>query len=244
MKKCCISLGVNSRQPKNNPQLISQDFSSGLRRIKDGVEKFSTGIDTILWDNDYPLGSPRQEDAHGGFKPFCFEEAYKLGYELIMWIDASILIKKPIDILFNMIEEEGYLFFKEDHSVGQYCKDEALITLNLDRETSFLLPCCWSCVVGLNMRHENSKIFLEEWKNKALDGISFTGPKWSGVYGWPKIASKDDRVNGHRYDQTVASVLAIRLGMTNWQSKNFFYDFFDNKRDSVRVYKEWYNQEN
>jgi hypothetical protein len=36
-------------------------------------------------------------------KPPCFREAQNLGYELVLWLDASIRIKKPIDRLFDIV---------------------------------------------------------------------------------------------------------------------------------------------
>lgn len=238
MKKCCVSLGVNSPSPPNHPSPIFQDFSRGLRRIQEDLDATGFTGGKVFWDQCYPKGCPLQKEAHGAFKPFCFYEAFLKGYEVILWLDASIKIVAPLDPLFSLIEKDGYLIFNEYHSLGEYCKDEALVTLGIEREESFNLPCCWSCVLGLDLRHERSKIFLQEWKNKALDGISFPGPKWSGVFGWPKVASSDDRVKGHRHDQTVASALAIKLNMNKWKNKLFFSHFFRNEREFVRAYKE------
>lgn len=238
MKKCCISLGVNSQSPANHPAPIFQDFSRGLERIKTDLKSLGFDGDVIVWDQCYPKGCPEQKEAHGAFKPFCFNEAYAQGYDIILWMDASIKILSSINLLFNLIEKDGYLIFREDHSIGEYCKDEALATLGLTREESFNLPCCWSCVLGLDLRKATSQAFLHEWTQKALDGISFPGPKWSGILGWPKIASDDERVKGHRHDQTVASAIALKLNMNKWHSKSFFNMFFRNERDFVRSYQE------
>jgi hypothetical protein len=79
---------------------------------------------------------------------------------------------------------------------------------------------------------------LQQWKERARDGVTFPGPKWSGVFGWPRTASQDPRVKGHRYDQTAASVIALKLGMDQWKSKSLFYEFFECERSFVRRLRE------
>jgi len=238
MKKCCISLGINSPIPSYSPQPISQDFSLGLKRIAEDLKSTGFSGDFIAWDQCYPTNSPKQSEAHGAFKPFCFYDAYLRGYDLILWLDASIKVISPLDPVFDLIERDGYLIFKEDHSLGEYCKDDAIKPLGLDREKSFEMPCCWSCVLGLNLKNPTSKQFLDDWVKSAADGITFPGPKWSGIFGWPRTASGDPRVKGHRHDQTAASAIALKYEMSKWKNKLFFSFFFRNDRDFVRSYQE------
>lgn len=243
MKRCCISLGVNSDSPVNHPKPVFQDFSKGLRRIRESLDYVGFKGDFLAWDQSYPAGCPRQDQAHGAFKPFCFHEAFCNGYDLVLWMDASIKIIAPLEPIFKFIEQDGYLIFREDHSLGEFCKDEALATLGLERDSSFGMPSCWSCVLGLR-NSGASRIFLEEWLDKAKDGTTFAGPKWSGLLGWPRTASKDPRVKGHRHDQTAASALALKHGLNKWKSKLFFYQFFQNERNLFRQYQEHFTKEN
>ena len=96
--------------------------------------------DFIPWDQRYPEGSPTQQQILGAYKPFCFYEVQQRGYQLVLWMDASIKIRKPLEPLFALIKQDGYLMFRESHSVGAYCKDEALEPLGITREESFKLP--------------------------------------------------------------------------------------------------------
>ena len=235
---CVISLGINGPPPSNHPKVSFQDFPRGIKRIRENLNKYHFKGEFIAWETVYPEGSPIQQHAPYAFKPFCFYEAHTLGYQLILWMDASIIVKQPIERLFEIIEEDGYLIFQEDHSLGQFCKDDALEPLGITREESFTMPSAWSCVVGLNLADQRSMEFLRQWKEKACDGITFSGPKWSGVRGWPRTASQDPRVNGHRYDQTAASVIALKLGMDRWKSKELFHKFFEDDRVFVRKLQE------
>jgi hypothetical protein len=235
---CVISLGISAPAPPGHPAVLFQDFHRGLERIRHDLAAHGFQGDFIAWDNTYPAGSPTIEEAPFAFKPFCFQEAQTRGYNLVLWVDSSIKIKRPIDPLFKLIKEEGYLIFRENHTVGEFCKDDALAPLGITREESFSMMCCWACVVGMDLDNKCSSEFLAQWKTLASDGLTFPGPKWSGIKGWRRTASIDPRVKGHRHDQTAASVVALRLGMDKWKSKLFFKDYFENERSFVRQIEE------
>lgn len=222
MLTCVISLGANSRVPSNHPDAIFQDYSRGIARLRSGLSKSGYPGAFLAWDQRYPDGSPTAEGAFCAFKPFCFAVAQAQGYRLALWLDAGIRITASLDPLFESIQRRGYLFFPERHSVGEYCKDDALEPLGITREESFAIPSCWSAVVGLDFESPKAVEFLRQWKDRAVDGVTFPGPKWSGVHGWPRTASQDPRVKGHRHDQTAASVIAYRLGMREWESRELF----------------------
>ena len=143
-------------------------------------------------------------------------------------------IKRPIDVLFEFIKQDGYLIFKGGHSIGEYCKEPSLATLGIGREESFAMPPCSASVIGLDLTNHRSLRFLSRWRELAGDQVTFPGPKWSGVGNWPRTASSDPRVKGHRSDQLAASVLALRLGMDQWRSNRLFDKYFENDRAYVR----------
>jgi UDP:flavonoid glycosyltransferase YjiC (YdhE family) len=229
---CVITLGVAETPPADHPQIV-RDFRPAIARLEASLSRQGYEGDFASWENEYPAGSPSHFDSPCGFKPFCFLEAAAKGYELVLWLDATVEAIRPIDLLFDQIAHDGYLFFAEEHSVGEFCKDDALATLGITREASFTLPSCWACAIGLDLRQERSRRFLDRWKTLALDGITFPGPRWSGLRGFPATASTDPRVHGHRYDQTAASVIAWQLDMRRWAAKSTFGRFFKNHRRAV-----------
>jgi hypothetical protein len=237
MLTCVLSLGVNGAVPSDHPEATFQDYSSGLARIRDGLSKTGYRGGFLAWDQQYPEGSPRGEEAFCAFKPFCFVAAQTQGYRLALWLDAGIRIKRALDPLFESIQRRGYLFFPEQHSVGEYCKDDALRTLGITREESFAIPSCWGAAIGLDLESPKAVDFLRQWKELATDGVTFSGPKWSGVHGWPRKASPDPRVKGHRHDQTAASVIAYRLGMSEWEPRDLFDRSLVADPGFVRLYR-------
>lgn len=227
--RCVITLGISAPPPPNHPQMV-RDFRPGIERL--GASLTASGYDGafLYWDSDYPNGSPTHQESPCGFKPFCFLEAAEAGYDLVLWLDATVEVTRSVDGLFRAIERDGYLFFAEDHSIGEYCKDEALGTLGLTREAALKMPCCWASAIGLDLRTPRAKEFLKQWSDLAVDGITFPGPRWSGIRGYPLLASPDPRVKGHRCDQTAGSVVALRLGMDQWKPKAYFQQFLRNER--------------
>lgn len=237
MLTCVISLGVNGRAPADHPDATFQDYSRGISRIRAGLAKTGYQGGFLAWDQCYPDGSPTVEEAHGAFKPFCFAVAQAQGYRLVLWLDAGIRIRRSLDPLFESIKRKGYLIFRERHSAGEYCKDDALGPLGITREESLAIPSCWAAVIGLDFESPKAVEFLRQWKERASDGVTFPGPKWSGVKGWPRSASQDARVKGHRHDQTAASVIAYQLGMNDWESRELFDRYLATDPGFVRHYR-------
>lgn len=237
-KLCVITLGISGPSPAGFPKAVEQSFQKGIKALRARLKEISFSGDFIFWDKEYPEGSPTHAESPFAFKPFCFLAAAKLGYSQILWLDSSVYPKQPLEPLFKTIKERGYLFFRESHSVGEFCKDDALAPLGISREESFKLPSCKGSVIGLDLDSPKAADFLQEWARLARDGTTFPGPKWSGVRGFPTTASADPRVKGHRHDQTAASVLALRRGMDQWLPKSEFDAYFENRRDSVRKFEE------
>jgi FtsZ-binding cell division protein ZapB len=231
---CVITLGVNGPVPSDHPKAVFQDYPQGVARIRKQLRELGYSGSFLAWDREYPAGSPTFAEARCAFKPFCFLEARTAGCDLVLWLDSSIIIKQPIDVLFELIKQDGYLIFEGGHSIGEYCKDDALASLGIDRWESFRMPSCSACVIGLDLTNHRSLDFLNRWRELACDRVTFPGPKWSGVGEWPQTASLDPRVKGHRSDQLAASVLALRLGMDQWHSSRLFDEYFENDRTYVR----------
>ena len=231
---CVITLGVNGPVPADHPSPLFQDYPRGVARIGQKLKEHGFSGRFVAWDGEYPAGAPTFAQARCAFKPFCFLAARAASYDLVLWLDASIKIKRPIDVMFEFIKQDGYLIFEGAHSVGEYCKDSALATLGIDREELFGMPSCSASVIGLDLTNHRSLEFLRRWRELANDQVTLPGPKWNGVGNWPRTASSDPRVKGHRSDQLAASVIALRLGLDQWRRNCLFDEYFENDRAYVR----------
>ena len=90
-------------------------------------------------------------------------------------------------------------------------------------------------VMGLDLSDERAVKFIQQYYEKANDGITFKGAWTNKNFE----VSKDKRVLGHRHDQTAASVIAWKLGMRNWLTNWVSYEP-NNKNPDIEKYKEMY----
>jgi len=212
VKKCIVNVSLGKRYEKLQPRLI------------DSIKQNEDPTDIIAWMNVLPPESPKNlELPYLAYcaKPFAMKDAYLRGYDILLWVDsACVAVKHTVD-LFAHIENKGYYIQDNGWNVGQWCSDACLETMKLSREDSFKIPELSSMVLGLDMRRQECKSFLDQWCFYASDGISFIAPHTNDVgpafrddcaYRGVGRVSDDNRVYGHRHDQTVASILAYRMG--------------------------------
>ena len=213
-KRCVISLATG----KNT-------FVDCLKRLEESLRRVRFNGDFICWSDELPSGSPTHFEAPFGFKPFCFMEAKKLGYEQVLWIDSTCVAIRPLEPVFRMMEQKGYVIFTNNYgqTMGQWCSDEVLRINNISREDALKIPEVPCSTIGLNLQNALACKFLEMWHQKSTDGITFRGIKekianWEDYYdiAWNKTGrvSKDPRVRGHRHDQPAAGIIAHQLGMS------------------------------
>jgi len=213
-KRCVISLATGKK-----------NFVDCLNRLEKSLIRIKFKGDFLCWSDELPLGCPSVFEAPFAWKSFCFIEAKKLGYDEVLWIDASCVAIRPLEPIFKILKDKGYVIFTNnyDQIMGQWCSDEVLRINNIDREEAMKIPEVPCSVIGLNLQNPLASKFLEMWHEKAADGITFRGIKekitsWEDYYDifWNKTGrvSKDHRVRGHRCDQPAAGIIAHQLGMT------------------------------
>ena len=211
---CVITLATADRQ----------HYPASLARLEKSLRLVDFGGSVEKWPpGSFPPGCPSHLEVPFAFKPFCFEEARRRGFELILWLDSSCLVVRPLDRVFAQIEQRGYvLFANRDFKVGQWASDEALSRFGLDRDQAMTMPELNAAAIGLNMADPVAATFLERWLDAAKEGTAFRGIKdpfrspddyWDVKLNRSNRVSTDPRVRGHRHDQTVAGILAHELGM-------------------------------
>jgi hypothetical protein len=202
----------------------NREYPRGLARLQARLRESGFPGDVLVWPpGSFPAGCPTRLESPFAFKPFCFREAAERGYESILWLDSSCVPLQPLDPLFDELESSGTLLFRNrDYRVGEWCSDDALAELGLTRDEACDLPEVNAAAVGLDLRHPVAATFLEEWHAAAVAGTAFRGTREPlateadyHAVKWNREGrvSADPRVRGHRHDQTVAGVLAHRLGL-------------------------------
>jgi hypothetical protein len=201
-----------------------RDFAKRLSRMEASVRRVGFRGEIVSWPpGRFPAGCPDHLDSPFAFKPFCFVEAGERGIESVLWLDASCVAIRPLDPLFRTIEEQGFLLFRNEHRVvGEWASDEALALLGVSRTKAMAIPEVNAAAMGLRLDHPVAAAFLDEWLLLAKGRVAFRGMRdelvsWEDYKDvkWNRSGriSADPRVRGHRHDQTVAGMLAHRLGM-------------------------------
>jgi len=212
-RPCVISLATDQKK-----------YPDALCRLELNLKKIGFDGQFLKWPpGDYPENCPAHFAAPFAFKPFCFMEAHKKGFDAILWLDSAIVVTKPLDDVFALIKKDGHLFFLLPRLyLGQWCSDEALKQFNVARDKAMQIPEINGACIGLDLRNAQSAEFLQKWTQKAVDGITFRGIK-EEIKNWDDYedikwnitgrASTDKRVRGHRHDQSAAGMIAWQLNM-------------------------------
>lgn len=197
MKRCVVTLGVG------------QNFAGGVRRLEAGL--IANGFDgerRML--TAYPPGCPTHKDAPYSFKPWLVDQARRDGFDQVLWMDAACVPVKPLDGLFGELAIEGAIFPYSGLRIWEWCSDACAKQMGVSRnKLRGMCPSMWACVMGFDFRHETINEFLDQWLAYSRDGVSFHG-SWRNENGETSV---DPEVKGHRFDQTVATILAFRLGL-------------------------------
>ena len=197
LNRCVITVGVGNWYPL------------GLDRLTASLKRVNFQGELLSWRNEYPPDSPTHQQIKYGFKAYAFAEARRRGFDSALWLDCSCWAIRPLEPLFEHIEEQGYAFFNSGWLTGTWCSDAALPLLGITREQSFSIPMIAATYMGVRFGHPQADEFLRQFMHHAKDG-SFNGPATNDA----NAASTDPRVRGHRYDQTAASVIVHRLGLS------------------------------
>jgi hypothetical protein len=207
---------------------IGKWFPKGQDRLGSSLLLHSPDIDTLFWTNVLPDGSPSHSDKPYAFKMFAIQEAIRLGYDSIIWIDASIFAIKDVTPIFEYIEKNDYIFFANS-ILGLFSSDNCLSHFNITRESAMGMTELMGCCFGLNLKSKKCLEFVEECTNHAMDGICFPGD-WKNDR---LQVSADPKVFGHRHDQTVMTILAHKMGMNNFLlGHNTFFTY----KDQISIY--------
>lgn len=195
-KDCCVvSVGVGGWYPR------------GIDRLEESLKRHSPEIPRLLWRDKLPSGSPPHEHNTYAFKYWAMAEAAEK-YRYLLWLDASDWAVKPIEPLFEMIDDRQCLFCLDGWNCGQWTSDDALPLLGITREEAFTIPQLWSNHFGWDSTTATGIEIMREMRRFAKNR-AFHGPR-TNHHG---EASFDPRVLGHRHDQTVLSVIAHRMNL-------------------------------
>jgi len=196
------------------------------KRLVKSIKEFCKA-DILVWEEEYPLDSPTHLQKPYAFKPYAFMVAKKLGYKNVLWLDSIIELVKPIEDIFSIISVQDYFFIHNGWPLGEWVKDDALDFFSVTRDDAMNFMDNSANIMGINVESKLGYKFLEEWFCIAKNTDLFCGSKDNDDLS----NSKDKRCKGHRHDQSIASLLSMKMNMNRFSVKDFLYIHNDKKQD-------------
>jgi hypothetical protein len=191
-KRCIISFATGK-------------YNQILGRLIDSIESKSPTIDYLAYSDEYPKGCPTHQEVPYAFKSFMLKEAISQGYTSILWMDSAVWIQHDIEPLFEQIERDGYLIFRNGWTQANWSTDAQLEAFNLTRDEAETMPHPMACVIGFNVNDETI-----EWIHDYINKYPLFVGAWNNN---GNICSQDMRCLGSRHDQTILGFIANQYGL-------------------------------
>jgi hypothetical protein len=220
MKHCVVNFADSS-------------FLNGQNRLKQSLINVGYLGDVISFNDFSQIGSKHHREIPYQFKVFAIDKVRNMGYDVILYCDASMYAVKNIMPTINYINDNGYLLEYCGFSVAQFSTDLCLSEFNITRDEAEKIPLHSAGFTGLNFNNETAKSFFDEWLLRAKEEKSFVGD-WNNNN---KQCSQDSRCLGHRHDQTVASIIAHKLSMNRINPYFMEYDYDNVVTKSETIFK-------
>jgi len=216
MKKCVINFARGGWYPRGQARLRASLTETGY----DGSLLFG--------NNEEQVGAPPHEKCPYGFKPYALQKAWHAGFTHILWCDASVWAIRNIQPMFDHIDKHGHMFFLNT-CTGNWTSDACLDKFGVTRDEAMNIPMLMGICMGFNMLHPVTVEFLRQWLMYASDGVSFPG-SWTNQN---HEVSSDPRCNGHRHDQSSASLISWKLGMDQIVPHETYFEYYRHPRGGL-----------
>jgi len=216
---------------QNNLKVAVLNYANGnylnaQKRLQESIQFFHPSW-TCLFFQDLSDQIPSQNESPMAFKPYLFEKYINRDFDVLLWLDAVCLAIKPLSRIIEYTLRNGVYLWTSYTPTGEWTADVTLLNMGIDREKSFKIPELTTCVVSISTGSSKAQEFIHRWRFYSLDQTSFRGltkpdvPWTEVIWNNNHCISTHPRVQGHRYDQTVASILAHQQGL----SRTYLYTF-------------------
>lgn len=141
MKRCIINFGKDGRE----------NYSKGQQRLRESLVNEKADL---LFRTEYPEGCPPTEEVSHVFKMYMFKEAFDKGYDQVLWLDASAIVIKDLEYIWECIESDDY-FFVENPETPQamWASKNQLNSMGCSIKKAEHFTMCRSGIVGLSRKY-------------------------------------------------------------------------------------------
>lgn len=170
-----------------------ESYIRGQERLEYKMRK--KGVTFIPFIGEKSVGAPLHEDNPYAFKLYAIEKVRNMGYDQILWLDASVYPVKPIEPVFDWLTKHGIFLEEAGHYAGRWSTQKVLDYFKVTREEANKMPMFSAGYCGFDFTNPISVEFFEHWKNAMRSGM-FIG-------NWEES----------RHDMSSGSIIANKMGL-------------------------------
>ncbi len=160
-------------------------------------------------------------------KASAMRDAINQDYTHLLWLDCSVWAIQNSMPLWDVINEQGYYFWKSGYNCAQVCTDRQLEYFGVTRDEAEGFADCSTSMFGLRYDNPLGKEFLDRWIKAAKDGM-FSGDRAHNI-----SESSDSRFMFGRQDQACASLIIGTMGLKMHDPQIYSAVYGENIRKSV-----------
>lgn len=169
-------------------------YAEGQARLKKSLIDVGYTGDMLFFANE-TINELYNKNCPYTIKPAAIEEARKLGYTQILWLDCSVWLHQHPQPIFDIIEKKDYYLIDSGYNGAQTISDNALNIVGIDRDEAEKINEVWSCIFGINVSSTWGNYLLYLFLKYSQIGV-FNGSREHGNQ------SNDERFLFHRQDQS------------------------------------------
>ncbi len=192
-----------------NPVFLSAGighwYPAGTDRLRASLVAQGWPWDIKIWRDEWPHGDFPRESVYT-CKAAAFQRAIELGYETIIWGDASITAVRSLDKFVDVINAKGYWIGQSGYNCAQVCSDRMLAYFGVDRNDAEKMHDTATGLFGVNLKNAVVRELILTWIQAGRDGAFRGSRNHAGQ-------SRDPRFMFGRQDQAAMSVIAGKLGV-------------------------------
>ncbi len=169
--------------PLEDRRVCVVSYASYNKHYPEGIQLIDKALKKIGFRGHFVYRIGGWPDLEGGslklahvpyaFKPCFLRELTRLGYQAVLWLDASIRPLKNIDPVFARIRDAGYFFYPSGHTIEQYCCEEAMQALGVAPLEASKIPSMAAGIFGINLSHPLGEEIAKKWYEAAVLEIPF-----------------------------------------------------------------------
>ena len=187
--------------------LSTDRYKKGRERLQNSLQGNFDG-DVFIFNSCADIGSPSHEENPYAFKIYAVEKIREMGYDQVLWLDASAYAIKNVNPIFEWLDKNGIFMEAAGHWTGSWSNQGTLDYFGITRDEAMQMPMYSAGFSGFDFKNPISVEFFEKWKNSMLAGC-FKG-SWSD----------------HRHDMTCGSIIASKMGLVErWSGGGNFFAY-------------------